>query len=204
MNQYDQLRRTFETELAAVRPELIAYARHLVRQREDLPDALQVILLTAYRRIEQFRPGTSFKAWIFQIATYEIFNLNRKYAREWRLRVPWDEDLVDCSGDEADPLAELEREAAYDLVLKDPDLLAQALDAELQSAIAGLPPKERSVLLLRIIGEFNTSETAQMLGMPMGSVMGYLGRARRKLRLALADYARPAGKLHGPKEVPRP
>ena len=149
-------------------------------------------------------PETSFKAWIFQIATYEIFNLNRKHAREWRLRVPWDEELVDHAGHKMDPLAELEREAAYDLVLRDPELPAQALDAELQSAIASLPPPERSVLLLRIIGEFSTSETAQMLHMPVGSVMGYLGRARRKLRLALADYARAAGRCSWPKVMPRP
>jgi len=204
VNQREQLRRNFEAELAAVRPELLAYARHLLRRREDLPDALQVILLTAYRRIEQFRPGTSFKAWIFQIATYEIFNLNRKYAREWKVRVPWDEELIDRAGNEMDPLAELEREAAYDRILRDPNVLANALDAELQSAIASLSPKERSVLLLRIIGDFSTSETAQMLGMPAGSVMGFLGRARRKLRLSLAEYARKAGNLRGQREVPRP
>ena len=204
MNQREQLRRNFEAELAAVRPELLAYARHLLRRREDLPDALQVILLTAYRRIEQFRPGTSFKAWIFQIATYEIFNLNRKYAREWKVRVPWDEELIDRAGNEMDPLAELEREAAYDRILRDPNVLANALDAELQSAIASLSPKERSVLLLRIIGDFSTSETAQMLGMPAGSVMGFLGRARRKLRLSLAEYARKAGNMRGQREVPRP
>ena len=90
MTQREQLRRSFEAELAAVRAGLLAYGRHLLRRREDLPDALQTILLTAYRRFEEFRPGTSFKAWIFQIATYEIFNLNRKAAREWKLRVPWD------------------------------------------------------------------------------------------------------------------
>ena len=202
MTQREQLRRSFEAELAAVRAGLLAYGRHLLRRREDLPDALQTILLTAYRRFEEFRPGTSFKAWIFQIATYEIFNLNRKAAREWKLRVPWDEEEMNAAGGEPDPLAELEREGAYDRLLHDPDALARALDAELQDAIAALTPKERSVLLLRIVGGFSTSETARMLSMPAGSVMGFLGRARRKLRLSLADYAREAGILRGPEGAP--
>lgn len=195
VNQREQLRRSFEVELATVRAELLAYGRHLLRRREELPDALQTILLTAYRRFEEFRPGTSFKAWIFQIATYEIFNLNRKSAREWKLRVPWDEEEIDRPRGESDPLAELEREGACDQLLRDPEVLARVLDAELQGAIASLPPKERAVLLLRIVGGFSTSETARMLSMPAGSVMGLLGRARRKLRLSLADYAREAGIL---------
>jgi len=204
MTQGEELRRSFEAELAAVRAELLAYGRHLVRRRDDLPDALQTILITAYQRFEEFRPGTSFKAWIFQIATYEIFNLNRKAAREWKLRVPWDEEEMNAAGGEPDPLVELEREGAYDQLLHDPDAMARALDAELQEAIASLTPKERSVLLLRIIGGFSTSETARMLGMPAGSVMGFLGRARRKLRLSLADYAGKAGTVRGQREVPRP
>src|SRR5262249_53467011 len=72
------LRRTFEAELAGVRKELLAFCRHLLWRGEDLEDALQNVLCTAFRRFEEFQSGTSFKAWVFQIASYEILNSNRK------------------------------------------------------------------------------------------------------------------------------
>lgn len=195
MTQREQLRRSFEAELAAVRAGLLAYGRHLLRRREDLPDALQTILLTAYRRFEEFRPGTSFKAWIFQIATYEILNSNRKHARERKVLAPWE-------GEHADVLVELQRETSYDELLHDPERLGEVLDAQLLVAIEQLSANERAVLLLRILGGFSTAETSGILSMPAGSVMGFLGRARRKLRLSLADYARESGILRSRKGVP--
>lgn len=179
----EHLRRSFEVELVGVQRELLAFSRHLLWHGQDLEDILQNVLFTAFRRFEEFQPGTNFKAWIFQIATYEIFNSNRKYARERKVLVPWEEEHIDV-------VAELERETSYDDLLCNPDRLNEALDSELKNAIEGLSPSERAVLLLRILGGFSTVETSRMLDMPAGSVMGYLGRARRKLRIALADHTR--------------
>ena len=194
MSHQEHLRGSFEAELAGVRRELLAFCRHMLWRGQDLEDVLQTIMCTAFRRFEEFQPGTSFRAWIFQIATYEIFNSNRKYARERRILTPWEEEQVDV-------FVELEREASYDELLGDPERLGEVLEAQLRTAIERLSPNERAVLLLRILGGFSTLETSRLLSMPAGSVMGFLGRARRKLRLSLADYAREKGILRSRRGV---
>jgi RNA polymerase sigma factor (sigma-70 family) len=73
-------------------------------------------------------------------------------------------------------------------VLQQPERIFQACDQEVTEALVRLPPLERSILLLRAIGEFRYREIAEILSMPMGTVMGLLGRARARLRAELADY----------------
>ena len=188
MSNREHYERRFEAELAAVRTALLAYCRHLLWNGSQLEDALQTTLLTAFRHFDEFQLGTSFRAWIFRIATYEIFNLNRRSERERRTFVRWEEERMDV-------VQELERETSYDELLRDPETLMQALGEELRGAILKLNSNERSVLLLRIVGGFSTAETAHILGMPAGTVMGLLGRARRKLRLDLGQRARASGHL---------
>ncbi len=195
MARNNELAERFERELLAVKAELLAYTRHLLWRRDDLPDALQTIMLTAFRRFSGFQPGSNFRAWIFKVATYEIFNFNRKSDRDRRLRVELDE--VESAADEIDA------EIHYDELLHKPEALDRLLNAELAAAISRLSPNERAVLLLRILGGFSTLETARMLAMPAGSVMGFLGRARRKLRLALANAARDENWLSPAKGVDR-
>ncbi len=177
----------FERAVSDVRVELAAYARHLLWRKDDLPDALQAIMLTAFRRFSSFQPDSNFRAWIFRIATYEIFNLNRRGDRERRMLVPL--------GDDEPAADELEAEIHYEELLRNPAVVDRVLAAEVSRAIARLAPNERVVVLLRILGGFSTLETARILDMPAGSVMGFLGRARRKLRVALAEYAHEHGWL---------
>lgn len=195
MADHSELAGRFERELLAVKAELLAYTRHLLWRRDDLPDALQTIMLTALRRFSGFQPGSNFRAWIFKIATYEIFNLNRKSDRERRMRVELNE--IESAA------AELNAEIHYDELLHRPEVLDRILNAELATAVSRLNFNERAVLLLRIFGGFSTLETAHMLAMPAGSVMGFLGRARRKLRLSLADAARDGNWLNPAKEADR-
>jgi len=192
---HNELAEQFEREILAVKTELLAYTRHLLWRRDDLPDALQTIMLTALRRFSGFQPGSNFRAWIFKIATYEIFNLNRKSDRERRM-------LVELNAIEP-AAAELIAEIHYDELLHRPEVLDRILNAELATAVSKLNFNERAVLLLRILGGFSTLETAHMLTMPAGSVMGFLGRARRKLRLSLADAARVGNWLNPAKEADR-
>lgn len=196
LSRHNDLAEPFERALATVRGELPAYTRHLLWQRDDLPDVLQAIMLTAYRRFTDFQPDSNFRAWIFRIATYEVFNCNRRSERERRKLVPLDE--------EGSAAAELQAEIHYEDLLRRPDVLDRVLSTELAAALSRLGANERVVLLLRVLGGFSTLETARMLEMPAGSVMGFLGRARRKLRLALAGYAREQGWLTPEREVQRP
>ena len=69
-----------------------------------------------------------------------------------------------------------------------PETLRQALDEDLVAALKSLNESERTVLLLRAIGEFRYAEIAESLGIPLGSVMGHLSRARKKMRSALRRF----------------
>ena len=195
MKGNNELDDRFEAAVSTVRDDLVPYVRHLLWRKDDLPDALQAILLIAFRRFSEFQPESNFRAWIFRNATYEVFNFNRKGDRERRTLVPL--------GD-SEPAADvLEDEIHYEELLGNPALLNRVLAEDLSLAISRLTSNERVVLLLRILGGFSTLETARILDMPAGSVMGFLGRARRKLRLSLATYAYEHGWLRG-RKAPKP
>lgn len=186
MDGRKKLETLFVRELESVRGSLLAYCRHLLYDREQLEDALQVVLTTAWRKFTDFRPGTSFRSWVFRIATLEIWNLNRKSSREKDLFLPLEQEPADLVG-------KLEAASLYDRLIRDPESILPLLDQRVADAVGALSPEERSVLLLRTVGDLTTKETADILEMPVGSVMGYLGRARAKTRLKLAEYAIEAG-----------
>src|SRR5712692_10434691 len=153
-------------------------------------------MFTAFRRFSDFQPDSNFRAWVFRIATYEVFNFNRRSDRERRTLVPLSDD---------EPAADaLEGEIHYEELLRNPTVLNRVLASELLLAVSRLAPNEREVFLLRILGGFSTLETGRILDMPTGSVMGFLGRARRKLRLALATYAHEHGWLPRAKGAHQP
>lgn len=101
------------------------------------------------------------------------------------------------------PADEPDAEEVFAELLHHPDEVPENLDGPLAEALGQLPALERAVLLLRAVGEFSYREIHQLLSIPPGSVMGYLSRARRKLRRSLADYAARQG-LSAPRRLPRP
>src|SRR5713101_3858656 len=144
MNRHNDFANRFEQAVAAVRGDLVAYTRHLLWRKDDLPDALQAIMLTAFRRFSDFQPDSNFRAWAFRIATYEVFNFNRRSDRERRTLVPLSDD---------EPAADaLEGEIHYQELLQNPAMLNRILASELLLAVSRLAPNERAVLLLRILG----------------------------------------------------
>ena len=177
-----QEKKSFMERLNSVRVPVTNYCRHLLWRRGDLEDALQEILTTAYEKYPQFEPGTSFRAWIFRIATYTVFNINRKYKRESERFVP-----MESEGPEVHPF--IQQELSYQEILKDPDRILAHVGEEILAALSKLSANERAVFLLRGLADLSYREIAGILDMPLGSVMGYLGRARGKLRRSLTDYA---------------
>lgn len=172
----------FLRELEGCKRELIAFCRHLLWRKGDLEDALQEVLVQALGAYPRFVPGTNFKRWLFQVAAHTIFNLNRKGRA-----VP--ACLPEAPDGGLDPGEELRLEEAYESVLKDPERVLAALQGELRRAVGLLNETERMVLLLRSLGDLKYQEIAELLRIPLGSVMGNLGRARAKLRKALVEYA---------------
>jgi RNA polymerase sigma-70 factor, ECF subfamily len=153
----------------------------MLRDGSLVEDVLQSAVMKAIRRFDQFAEGSNFRAWMFRFVTWEVFNRNRK-------REP--ESLGDFPAEPPDSSDPSDWSA---LVLKDPNTVMEHLDEALAEALGRLAPRERAALLLQAIGEFSYREIHEILAIPTGSVVGYLSRARQKLRRSLADYAAERG-----------
>lgn len=177
----------FLAHVGPLRPQLIAYGRRMLRDPQGLQDVLQSTLKIAYAKFDLYAEGTNFRAWIFRILALEAFQANQRHERL--------EQEVALDAVSEDLVAALEREFDYDHFLEKLDTVYEHLETPLERALLGLPPRERSALLLRAVGGFSYKEIAQVLEIPVGSALGYLSRARAKLRRELAAYAAERGLL---------
>ena len=171
----------FLSLLRPIEGDLENYSRRMVFDRRDREDALQNAILRAFRAFDRYHDDASFRAWMFKILTNEIFAINRKRGRITELEV--------AVGQE-----EMEEFAGLDFAGEAPtswDSLADALDEELLAALQSLNQSERAVLLMRAIGDLRYREISECLGLPLGSVMGNLSRARQKMRDAILRARRP-------------
>src|SRR5436309_6222854 len=177
----DEQQRAADRFLGLLRPierDLELYCRRLVFHVADATDAIQNAVLRAWRAFDRYHDDASFRAWMFKILTNEVFTLNRKYGRIAQFEFHLDPE-------EMDALPALKQPDAGHDWLAAPESLRQVLDEDLVAALKSLNESERAVLLLRAIGEFRYAEIAESLGIPLGSVMGHLSRARKKMRSAL-------------------
>jgi RNA polymerase sigma-70 factor (ECF subfamily) len=161
--------------LRAIEGDLENYCRRMVFDRRDFEDALQNAVLRAFRAFDRYHDDASFRAWMFKILTNEIFAANRKRGRVTKFEIA------------VEP-KEMEEFASLDFATDAPlswETLADALDEELLVALKSLNQSERAVLLMRAIGDLRYREISECLGIPLGSVMGNLSRARQKMRDAI-------------------
>src|SRR5262245_55490246 len=164
----------------------------MLRNRSLTEDVLQTAVAKAFAHFDHYVEGTNFKAWMFRFITLEVFNRNRKHEP-----VPLGEVPADLPAEESWGVMALE--GTFDAMLEDPDVVLQHFEDAVVGALERLPPLERAVLLLHAVGEFSYKEVHELLSIPLGSVIGYLSRARQRLRLSLADYAAQKGLYrHGP------
>lgn len=153
-------------------PRLRRYARALTGDRFAADDLVQDTLERAWSRALLFRRGTRLDAWLLTIMHNIYVNQVRSRATQ-----PATLALDEC----ADTLAH----AATDtLALRD-----------LDRALARLPVEQREVLLLVVLEDMSYEETAKILGIPLGTVMSRLSRARERLRAVLAREEPAAGRL---------
>lgn len=145
-----------------------------------MTDVLQEVVLTAWREYPRFVPGTNFRAWVFRIMVNTVFAFNKRGAREHT--VADDVELLDVE-------AVLEHETEWAALLDAPDRLRELLDERLVHALDALGENERQCFLLCLIQGFSYKEVSAMLGLPLGTVMSHIHRARMKLRERLATLA---------------
>lgn len=162
----------FETEALGYLDSLYGTALRLTRNEADAQDLVQDTYVKAFRSRRQFKSGTNLKAWLFTILHNTFRNRLRDQGRE---PVEVDSDRIDLASP-ADPADTPEEH-----------LLREARGADLQAALDGLPDVFREAVWLRDVEEFPYAAIAEMLGVPVGTVMSRISRGRRML------YERMAG-----------
>jgi RNA polymerase sigma-70 factor (ECF subfamily) len=173
-----ELADTFLALLHPIRGEIEIHCRRLIWNEHDAPDALQNAVLRAFKAFDRYHEAGNFRAWMFKIVTNEVFKLNAKHGRLAQFE-------YQVEPEELNALPVLEQSAAYKDWLNTPEALADALDQELLASLRTLTDTERAVLLLAAIGEFRYREIAEILAVPMGTVMGTYSRARKKMQAAI-------------------
>ncbi len=159
---------------------LYNFARRMCRHDEDARDVVQETLLALVRALHAYRGEGSLQAWLFHVAA----NACRKMRRRGKFE-PEQEFSVEAffpAGEEQN------REIPDPASNPEERLLRIELNAALEDAIAALPTKYRSVLLLRDVEHLSTEETARALGLTPQTVKTRLHRARLFLRERLAPY----------------
>jgi RNA polymerase sigma-70 factor (ECF subfamily) len=164
----------FEAEALASLDSLYRAALRLTRVPADAEDLVQETYLKAFRAAASFEPGTNLRAWLFTILHNTARNRARDRARDM---VAVDSDAVDEATDFAPATGRPETPETL--------LLRDTLAPELQAAIDGLPEAFRQAVWLRDVEEFSYAEIAEMLQIPIGTVMSRISRGRRALYDAL-------------------
>ena len=168
----------FEEEALELADQVYRVARRLVSTREEAEDLVQETYARAFRNWRSFQPGTNMRAWLFRILT----NLNIDRGRREQ-RAPTFQPM-----EEGDYFL-YNRLEATGTIDDDERVVERLSQAGVVQALAALPPDFRDVLVLVDIGEFSYRDAAQILDIPVGTVMSRLHRGRRILKHELAERA---------------
>ena len=172
----------FERDVLPLMPSLYSAAIRLTRNPTDAEDLVQETYLRAYRGFSGFEEGTNLKAWMYRILTNTFINTYRKKQRE-PLTVSTDEDIEDWYL--YDRLGESGVEASAET-----EVLERIPDEDVQAALEALPEGFRLAVLLADVEGFSYKEIAEILDIPIGTVMSRLHRGRRALEKALWETVR--------------
>jgi RNA polymerase sigma-70 factor (ECF subfamily) len=164
------------------RPEMRVHCYRMLGSFEDSEDAVQETLLRAWRRRETFEGRSTFRAWLYRIATNAC--LDALGRRERRLQVatgpevPWlqpfpDHLLEEIPADEDEPGAAV--------------VAKETIELAFMAAIQHLPPRQRAVLILRDVLDWSAKDTARLLDSTVASVNSALQRARAAMKRHLPE-----------------
>ena len=165
---------------------LYGAALRLTRNSDRAQDLVQDTFLKAIRARGRFSPGTNLKAWLYTILHNTWRNRQRDGARS---RVDFDSEVVDlaAAGEGLGRAGQVDSPETL--------LLRETLDADLQAALDALPESYRDVVWLRDVDELSYQEIANVLDVPIGTVMSRLSRGRKQLFERLSMQREPKGRV---------
>jgi RNA polymerase sigma-70 factor (ECF subfamily) len=180
-----ELEGRFERDVLPLLPGLYGAALRMTRNPSDAEDLVQEATLRAYRGFATFQEGTNLKAWLYRILTNSFINTYRKRQRQPQVvDGPDDIDewfLFDRLGSRS-----VERSAEEDVLERIPD-------TDVKAALESIPENFRMAVLLADVEGFSYKEIAEIMEVPIGTVMSRLHRGRKALEKALYAVAKERG-----------
>ena len=164
-------------------PQLYSAALRMTRNEADAADLVQETYLRGYRGYEGFAEGTNLRAWLFRILTNTFINRYRQQKRR-----PDETDLADVEDFYLYRRLGGIDEARISKSAED-TLLEMFTDDEVKDALESLPEGFRMAVLLADVEGFSYKEIAEIMDIPIGTVMSRLHRGRKLLEQLLYDFA---------------
>jgi RNA polymerase sigma-70 factor (ECF subfamily) len=178
-------RANFAEQAMQFAPQLYSAALRMTRNAADAEDLLQETYLRAYRSFDTFEEGTNLRAWLFRILTNQYINTYRAKQRR-----PIETDVDDVEDmylyRRLGNLSTLSRSA-------EDTLFELFTDDEVKRALEELPESFRVPVLLADVEGFSYKEIAEMMDVPIGTVMSRLHRGRKAMHKKLYDFAEQRG-----------
>ena len=175
---------TFVEQATPLMDGLYGAALRMTRNPADAEDLVQETYLKAYRAFHSFQDGTNLKAWLYRILTNTYINTYRAKKRR-----PDETDL-----EEVEDLYLYRRlgglEGARAGQSAEEELLEHITDSEVKDALEALPEQFRMAVLLADVEGFSYKEIAEILDIPIGTVMSRLHRGRKALQKQLYEYGK--------------
>src|SRR5438034_4536770 len=169
----------FEEDALALSDQVYRVARHLVGSREEAEDLVQETYARAFRSWRSFTPGTHLRAWLLRLLTTLNIDRGRKIQRS-----PDTQPL-----EEGDYFLYNKLEESGDGSTDEDRVVERLSQNDVVNALSAVPHDFRDVVVLVDIGDFSYADAAQILDIPVGTVMSRLHRGRRILKSAMADSA---------------
>ena len=180
-------RARFAEEALPLAPQLYSAAMRMTRNTADAEDLVQETYLKGYRSYATFEEGTNLRAWLYRILTNTYINAYRAKQRR-----PEETDL-----DSIEDFYLYRRIGGLEEALAsrsaEDELMDLFTDDEVKQALEDLPENFRLPVLLADVEGFSYKEIAEMLDIPMGTVMSRLHRGRKAMQKALFDFAEQRG-----------
>ncbi|HBZ70672.1 MAG TPA: RNA polymerase subunit sigma-24 [Deltaproteobacteria bacterium] len=162
---------------------LYRVARRLTRNQATAEDLVQEAMLKAWRSFDTFREGTNARAWLHRILMNAYIDQYRRHARTPELLQDEIGDAYLSAGAREGPALSAEGNP-------EAHVLDRMMDDEVRESLDALPVGFRAAVVLVDVEGFSYKETAEILGVPVGTVMSRLYRGRRALKRRLAEFAR--------------